>query len=229
MKKLIPLSFLALVLSGCCAFNVSEFPSVVFSKPEGAKANVSVAVNGFEAVVTEYESVYGYSTVYVPGYYGRRHYHVGHYETVSTQTIVPQQRTTDMFLKRAREQLEDAGFVLATATTPEYTVEAHFNGPSVETSDVWCQWGLRLLTVFLLDYEADTWTATMRIRDNRSGRLLLKQEYAQRYQANAFGLIPIFGIAACTETSAAHVQSWCLAALTDRVMADATAFLANGK
>jgi len=227
MKHAALVSLLAVGLSGCWSFNTSEYPSVAFSRPEGTKSNLSVAVNGFEAVITEYESVYGYSTVYVPGYYGHRYYEPGHYETVTTQTIVPQVRTTDMFLKRARAAVEDAGFILATSATPDRTIEVSFSGPSIASGDIWRQWGLRLVTVFFCDYVAESWTATMRIRDNRTGKLLLKREYAQRYESNAFGLIPMFGIASCKGTSSAHAQSWCLAALTDRVMADATAYLAK--
>ena len=76
MKKLIPVMFAA-TLSGCCAFNATDYPQVAVVAPKGDAAKLSVAVTGFEAVVTEYESAYGYSTVYVPGYIGRRHYHPG--------------------------------------------------------------------------------------------------------------------------------------------------------
>lgn len=227
MKKSLLLAALPVVMSGCWTFNESEYPQTAVTRPQGEQAKLAVAVNGFDAVITEYESIYGYSTVYMPGYYGRRHYHPGYYETVSTRTIVPQARTTDMFRKRAQELLEDAGFMLATSVTPDRTVEVSFNGPLVESGDVWSQWGLRLCTIFFCDFEAASWTAKLRIRDNRTGKLLFKNEYVQRYQTNVFGLIPIFGIASCEETSAARIQSWCLAALTDRAMADATAFLAR--
>lgn len=221
----VALAALAAGLAGCCAFNASDYPQVEVIAPQGEAAKLSVAVRGFEASVLEYESVYGYGTVYVPGYLGRRHYHPGHYETVSTHTVIPRKRATDAFLKRAQELLEDAGFTVATAATPDRTVEVHFNGPLVGHGDVWAQWGLRLVTAFLFDYEAQTWTAKLRIRDNRTGKILFKNEYAQRYKANAFGLIPIFGIASCDETSTGYIQSWCLGALTDRAIADAAAFL----
>ena len=227
MKKAFLLVVLPVAVSGCWTFNESEYPRTAVVSPQGEAAKLAVAITGFDAVVTEYESIYGYSTVYTPGYYGHRHYHPGYYSTVSTQTIVPQTRTTDMFRKRAQEELEDAGFVLATTSVPDRTIDVSFCGPLVDSSDIWCQWGLRLCTVFFCDYEAASWTAKLRIRDNRTGKILFKNEYVQRYQTNAMGLIPIFGIASCEGTSAAHVQSWCLAALTDRVMADATAFLAK--
>lgn len=226
MKKLVPVVFAA-AMSGCCAFNATEYPQVAVVAPQGDAAKLAVAVTGFEAVVTEYESMYGYSTVYVPGYLGRRHYHPGHYENVTTHTLIPRTRATDAFLKRAQEMLEDAGFTLATSATPDWTVEVHFNGPAVASGDVWLQWGLRLVSLFTFDFEAATWTAKLRIRDNRTGKIVFRNEYVQGYQANAFGLIPIFGIASCTETSAEFIQSWCLGALTDRTVADAAAFLSN--
>ena len=227
MKKSVLLVVLSATISGCWTFNESEYPQTAVTRPQGERAKLAVAVVGFDAIITEYESIYGYSTVYMPGYYGRRHYHPGYYETVSTRTIVPQTRTTDMFRKRAQEELEDAGFVLATSVTPDRTVEVTFSGPSVDSGDIWSQWGWRLGTVFFCDYDAATWSAKLRIRDNRTGKLLFKNEYAQRYETNVFGLIPIFSIASCEATSPAHIQSWCLAALTDRAMADATSFLSR--
>ena len=225
MKKLVPVVFAA-AMSGCCAFNATDYPQVAVVAPKGDAAKLSVAVTGFEAVVTEYESAYGYSTVYVPGYIGRRHYHPGYYENVTTHTLIPRTRATDVFLRRAQELLEDAGFALASSSaTPDRTVEVHFNGPAVASGDVWLQWGLRLVSLFTFDFEAATWTAKLRIRDNRTGKIIFRNEYVQSYQTNSFGLIPIFGIAACPETSSDFIQSWCLGALTDRAVADAAAFL----
>ena len=40
-------------------------------------------------------------------------------------------------------------------------------------------------------------------------------------------MLPLLGISACDETSQSYIQAWCLSALTDRAVADATAFLSS--
>ena len=86
-----------------------------------------------------------------------------------------------------------------------------------------------LCTLFFCDYSAASWTAKLRIRDNRTGRLAFHGDYVQRYETKVFGLIPLFGISSCDETSYSYMQGWCLSALTDRAVADSTAFLSNAR
>ena len=225
MKK----SFLVLLvaaLAGCWTFNQSEYPQVQVSAAPSNRP--TLAVTGFDAVFTEYVSVGGYQTFYVPGYYGRHHYHPGYYETVSTHTLVPQARTTDAFQKRARDAFEDAGFVVG-ATTPDWTVEVTFEGPFYDSGDASSEVLWLVCTLFFCDYSAQSWNAKLRIRDNRNGQLVFHREYAQRYETNVFGLIPIFGVASCDKTSPTYMQSWCLGALSDRAVADAAAFLGTVK
>lgn len=226
MKRLVCWGFLALGACGCWTFGTSEFPKLAVSAAKGDAGKLTLAVNGFETVFTEYEAIHGYSTVYVPGYFGYRHYRPGYYAVESTMTIIPQLRSSDMFLKRAREELEDAGFSLATAAAvPDVTVEVTFGHNAPANGDAWAKAGWMVLTVFFCDYDADEWTAKLRVRDNKTGKVVFKHEYVQRYETKAFGLVPIFSIAACDETETAYEQSWCLAALTDRAIVDVTAFL----
>ena len=62
--------------------------------PEGR--DVKVALSGFSAILTEYIPVYGYETVYVDrGWHGhgprrRGGWYGGHYETATTETLIPQ-------------------------------------------------------------------------------------------------------------------------------------------
>ena len=228
MKKTFLWLAAAALASGCWTFCESEYPATAVTEARGAATNLTLKVEGFEATVTGVESVHEYSTVYAPGYIGRRRYHPGYYGTVHTCTLVPTARATDAFLKRAKDALEDAGFVLNGGTgTPDYVVEVRFGGPVTSSGDACACWAWRLCTVFFCDYAAESWTAKLRIRDNRTGRIAFHHDYVQRYETNAFGLIPIFGIAGCAETSSAHMQGWCLAALTDRAVADVTAFLSR--
>ena len=213
-----------LAIAGCWTFGETEYPEIAMSQADGSSTNITLTIVGFDAVLTEYEAVHGYSTVYVPGYYGRRYYDPGHFETVPTVALVPQQRSTDMFLRRAQDEFEKAGFVLGAGVTDK-TVEVRFEGPFVASSDEWKQIGWEVLTLFFCDYGSAKWTARLRIRDSKTGRLLFHHDYVQQYETHVFGLIPLFSISSSDATSAASMQTWCLAALTDRAVADATAFL----
>ena len=108
---------------------------------------------------------------------------------------------------------------------PDWTVDVTFAGPVVASGDLACEAAWMLCTLFFCDYSAVSWTAKLRIRDNRTGRLAFSRDYVQRYETKVFGLIPLFGISSCDETSNSYMQGWCLSALTDRAVADATAFL----
>ena len=209
--------------AGCWTFGTSEYPQVALAPAAGMASNVVLRVEGFAATFTEYDAVYGYSTVYVPGVYGRRHYRHGYYETVQTSAFVPSVRSTDAYLKRAKTALEDAGYVVAGAPQPDFVIEVNFGGPTLEPGDFGRGLAWKLCTVFFCDYEAEDWTADLRVRDNRTGRIVLHRNYVQRYETKVFGLIPIFGIASCAETSSSFMRNWCLGALTDRIVADLTA------
>lgn len=229
MKRFVPYTlFLMFVLCGCWTFNRSEYPPVVLAKANGGAAKLMLTVTGFDANITEYEVAHSYSTVYVPGYCGYHRYHPGFTETSSTTMLIPMVRATDMFRTRAQEQFENAGFSIALAPTlPDYVVDARFSGPVVRSGDTCKALAWMVCTLFFCDYTAEEWTAHLRIRDNRTGKVAFTHDYVQRFEANVFGLIPIFSIASCDETSPSNVQSWCLAALTDRMVADAAAFFAD--
>ena len=227
MKKTLLILTCAALVAGCWTFSETDYPSVQISK---AGDGTVVSVTGFEACLTEYEAVHGFSTVYVPGYYGYRYHSPGHYETVQTVSLVPQLRSTDMFLRRAQDELEKAGLTLATdAAAANRAIDVHFEGPFVGTDDEVRRFMWNVFTAFFCDYASTRWTAKLRIRDAKSGKLLFHHDYEQRYETGAFGLVPLFGASSCDKLSPASMQSWCLAALTDRACADATAFLAGEK
>ncbi|MBQ2630190.1 MAG: hypothetical protein IJG13_10985 [Kiritimatiellae bacterium] len=226
MKRLIPL-VAAAILSGCWTFGTSEYPETQVSSAPAA-TNVTVAVSGFSAVLTGYRDLVSFNTVYVPGGYGYRRCYPGYVATVPTHTYIPEAQTTDRYRLRAVDAFERAGYAVGAAV-PDWTVEVTFAGPVVTSGDSACEAAWMLCTLFFCDYSASSWTAKLRVRDNRTGRLVFHRDYMQRYETKVFGLIPLFGISACDETSYSYMQGWCLSALTDRAVADATAFLSSAR
>jgi len=225
MKRVILLAVAASALSGCWTFSTTEYPATQLAQAP-AGTNVTVGVTGFAAMQTLYRDVVGYSTVYVPGCYGRYRCRPGYFATVPSSYMVAEAAPTDVFLLRARDSFERAGYSVGAAT-PDLTVDVVFGGPLVDGGDQAAGLAWPVFTLFFCDYEAVAWTAQLRIRDNRTGKLVFSNDYVQRYETKVFGLIPLFGIASCTETSPGYMQGWCLSALTDRAVADATSFLSS--
>ena len=228
-------AFLALPLviacAGCWTFGTSEYPETALVAARTNSTARAVAVIGFDASLTERLAVAGYQSYYVPTVYAGRRHHVhacypGYYEVVPTTTFVDERRQTDFFLNRAKDILETAGYVIA-APTPTWTVEVRFDGPFSMSGEASKRALWVVGTLFFCDYSSVTWNARLKIRDNRTGELVFSQTYVQPYETKVFGLIPIFGIASCDETSSNAMQVWCLSALTDRALADATSFLST--
>ena len=218
------------LLAGCFTLKQTPMPQVEMSRaPQGA--DVKVAVSGFAATVTDYIPVFGHQTVYVDhgpyyGRHGRRYWGGGHYETVTSETMVPQVRASDAFVTRAQNLLEDAGF-LVRAPQPDYTLEVTFGGPFVRDDERAVEFAWLLCSVLSAEYSTQTWTAKLRIYDAKTGRVAFTREYAQKYEDCAWSPLFFIGLAGRTENSFNFMQSWCLTALTDRTVSDATAFLAQ--
>lgn len=223
MKRILMFAASAAMLSGCWTFGTSEYPAVRIAS---VSTNVTVAVCGFTAVETWYRDVVSVDTVYVPGAYGRRYYHPGYVATVPSHMYIPESQATDRFRMRAVDAFEKAGYTVG-AQTPDWTVDVTFAGPIAASGDGVREAAWMICTLFFCDYSAVSWTARLRVRDNRTGRLVFHNDYEQRYETKVFGLVPLLGISACSETTQSYMQSWCLSALTDRAVADATAFLSQ--
>lgn len=227
MTMLLSAACSAVLLAGCFTVHHSEYPEVQMSRlPEGKR--MSVQLTGFEAALTTYVPVYGYETVYRHhGYYHHGHYRGGYYspETYTTTTYLPQVNPTTAFVERAQEALEGSGY-LVNATGATYRVEVKFAGPVVTDGDRTAEVLWLLLSGLSADYGAQTWTAKLKIYDTASGALVMHSDYTQKYSAAVWGPLPILSPAGSDRTEYNTMQCWALTALTDRTMADASAFLA---
>jgi hypothetical protein len=214
----------ALSLAGCFTVNETPFPSVSTAAAPANKS-INVQLSGFEAAVTTYVPVYGYQTVLSSGCGPRRHHRL-HATTIATETYVPQVNNSTAFIDRATDMLEKCGYVLQT-TNPKYRIEVKFSGPFVTDGEVAKSAAWSLLTVFTADYGTQTWTARLKIHELATGKVVLFRDYTQKYESLVWGPLPIFSPAGSDKSDYNMMQSWCLTALTDRAMADATAFLSK--
>ena len=220
-KTIMTLSMLA--FAGCFTIFESEYPAVEMSS--AGNADIKVQLSGFEAAVTTYEVLYGYETSYRYHYGYRRHYGYWGPSTVMTETYVPQTRATSAYIDRATEILELNGFNPKT-DKPKFRIEVKFGGPFVSDGERAAEAAWTIFSLLTADYGVHTWTAKLKIYDVATGKLLMHYDYSERYSALVWGPIPLFSSAGSDKTSVNSMQNWCLMALTDRAMADATAFLA---
>ena len=216
----------AALTTGCFTVSHTDYPQVQMSRAP-ADRRVSVALSGFEATLTSYVPVYGYSTAWrcSPGYYRHGRYHGGwlYPAPYSTTTYLPQTSETTAFVERAQDALEESGFA-SDQTNVDYRVEVKFSGPVVTDGDRTAQVLWWLCSALSADYGTQTWSAKLKIYD-REGRLVFAHDYTEKYGAAVWGPVPIFSPAGSDQTDYNPMQCWCLNALTDRAMADATAFL----
>ena len=220
-KTIMTLSMLA--FAGCFTIFESEYPAVEMSS--AGNADIKVQLSGFEAAVTTYEVLYGYETSYRYHYGYRRHYGYWGPSTVMTETYVPQTRATSAYIDRATEILELNGFNPKT-DKPKFRIEVKFGGPFVSDGERAAEAAWTIFSLLTADYGVHTWTAKLKVYEVATGKLLMHCDYSERYSALVWGPIPLFSPASSDKTSASTMQGWCLSALTDRAMADATAFLA---
>ena len=223
-KKIISFVLSPILFAGCFTVSETEYPQVAQTSLAKDR-DLPVQLSGFEAAITSYVPVYGYETVLSPGP-GPRHRHHLYATTIQTETYVPQVNNTTAFLDRATDTLEKCGYTLQT-TQPKYRVEVKFSGPFVSGSENGASLAWSVFTVFTTDYGVQTWTARMKIYDVLTGKVCLFRDYTQKYEAYVWGPLPIFSPAGSDKCSYNVMQSWCLTALTDRAMADATAFLST--
>ncbi len=216
------------LLAGCFTLSQSEYPVTQLSAVTNA---VKVQVEGFQASVIDYTPVYSTST-YVThggGWYGPRHYYAGPVVgSYTTQSYVPTLRNTDVFRDRAVSNLEKAGCLLRAAPA-QYTVSGVFGGPTREDTAALKSAGVFLGSILSARFELVTYTAEVKVYEAATGKLVFTRTYAQDYFASGWSPIPLFGIMDFEKVQGEYMKSWCLAALTDRITADITAFFAQLK
>lgn len=220
-------SIVALCLSGCWTVSETEHPTVVIGAVPSGK-DVKVQVSGFDAVFTTYDMAYNYGTATSfggwSGWRGRSRCGGIGTSTYSSTTYIPRREATAAFRDRATDALERAGCIVRTKD-PQYGIEVRFEGPFSESGDGWAEAGWIVFTVFTADFDAQNWVAKLRIHDLKTGRLIHQKDISERDEAIVWGPIPIFSPACSSRTSPDTLKTNCLAALTDRAIAEAVSFL----
>ena len=144
--------------------------------------------------------------------------------TTTTETLIPNVQTTDAYLKRVQSRLEEAGCILRAAP-PVYTVSGEFSGPFNPPGANWRRAGIDLGTALFAMYDTASYTLSVKVYETATGKPVFAQNYEQTYSATGFSPLWLFGLMAYDNITSQFQQGWCLSALTDRAMADVSAFL----
>ena len=200
----------ALMLCGCFTLHETEPVNVQLSKaPKGTDVKIALAAgtgNNMPGLTYPSELVIAKGTTEATGTL-----------TVDTDALTPEVKYT-------------AAIAASLGTSPaDYNVDVTFEGPFISDDERSVEWAWMLCSVLSAEYSVQTWTARLRIYDNKTGRVVFTQDYAQRYQNVVWSPLFFIGLSGYTRNTFNYMQCWCLTALTDRAMADATAFLTAGK
>ena len=183
----------ACALCGCFTWHETAPVQVQMSPAPKGKA-VTVSLSGFAATIVDYIPVYGHQMYYVDGgpvwgRHGRRGWYPGHYETATTETLIPKFEKTEVFRMRARNLFEDNGFLLRAAPS-DYTVDVTFEGPFISDDERSLEYVWMFCSILSAEYAVQNWTAKLRIYDNKTGRVAFTRDYSQKYDNVAWS--PLF-------------------------------------
>jgi len=208
------------LLSGCWTVSETEFPTV--SVPEGK--GVRVRLTNFRTGVYDYCPVEGHESMSTNEV---DELLIG--QDRATQTDVSwmmQYSASGRLVSRTVAELKRKGYEI-NRKNPQYVIEVKFSGPRFPDHDVARQLGYALCTLFTAENMVVIWTAELKVRDGATNKVLFEKSFEQTYDVVIWGPIPIASPACSTKVSYDGANSWALTALNDRVIAEATAFIAG--
>ena len=220
-------SIISLCLAGCWTVRETDHAvPPISSLPAGKETKVRVS--GFESTVMTYDMAYTYGTGNVGGWYDYRGCYRSGFGSgmYSSTTYIPRVEETKVYQDRATDLLEHAGCIVK-AKDPQYGIEVRFDGPFFESGDAWAEVGWLVCTILTADFQAQSWTAKLRIHDLGTGKLLHEKDIVERDEAVVWGPIPLISPSTSPRTSPGTMKEKCLSALTDKAVAEAIAFLST--
>jgi len=211
---------LSLLVAGCWTVSETEYPTVSVTGSKG----VRVRLANFRTGVYEYMPVEGHESMTANA---TDELLIGQARTTQTETSWRMQyAASGRLVSRMVAELKRKGYVI-DMKTPQYVIDVKFSGPEFPGQDALRQLGYCICTLFTAENMVVSWTATLKVRDGVSNKVLYRKDLEQIYDATAWGPIPVASPACCKKISHAGVNSWALTALSDRALADATAFIAS--
>jgi len=213
-------SAVSLLLAGCWTISETEYPSASVTQGKG----IHVKLTNYRTGVYDYVTVEGHESmstnetdVLLVG------------QDRATQTDISwmmQYSAAGRLVSRSVAELKRKGYVI-DIKKPQYILEVSFKGPSFPDYDVLRQLCYAVCTLFTAENMVVIWTSKLKVRDGATNEVLYEKDFEQKYDVTVWGPIPVASPACCSKISYDGANSWALTALTDQVVAEATAFIAS--
>jgi len=210
----------SLFLAGCWTVSETEYPTVSVAEGKG----VRVKLANFRSGIYNYVPVEGHESMTT---------------NAMDELLVNQTRVTDTetswrmqhaasgrLVSRMVAELKRRGYVI-DMKKPQYVIDVQFSGPVFPGYDVLRQVCYGICTLFTAENMSVTWSATLKVRDGATDKVVYRKDFEQTYDVTVWGPVPVASPACCAKTSHAGANSWALTALADCALADATAFIAG--
>jgi len=218
MKVTSLLPVLSLLIVGCWTVSETEYPTVAVTPSQG----VRVKLTNFRTGDYNYLPVEGHEsmsgTEIDPLLIGPDR------ETQTETSWRMQHAASGRRTSRMVAELKRKGYVI-DMRKPQYVIDVKFSEPTWPDNDVLRQLGYCICTLFTAENMIVTWTARLTIRDGVTNKVLYRKDFEQTYDITVWGPIPVGSPACCEKSSHTGVNSWTLTALSDRAIAEATAFI----
>lgn len=212
-------------LSGCWTVSETEFPVVsTASAPVGKSVIVKFA--NFRTGVYDYKPVEGHETMQCAADAAEIKKEFQQDYVDSSMSWMLQKSASGTLVSRAISEFRRQGYVI-NPNRAKYMIEVSFKGPVLPDYDVLRQCGYYLCTLFTAENTKMTWSAELHVRNAKTDESLFSKSYDQEYEITTWGPLPLLSPCFSLKTSVNCASCWALTALTDRAIADATAFLAD--
>lgn len=224
-NNLLLASSVAVLLSGCWTVSETEYPAVTTTAAPSGKS-VIVKLANFRTGVYDYKMVEGHETMQGAADKDEVEKNFQQAYVDSKMSWMLQKSASGSLSSRAMVELRRQGFIV-DPDRAKYMIEVAFTGPELPDCDVLRMCGYYLCTLFTAENAKVTWSAKLNVRDAKTDKSLFEKDYTQEYAITTWGPLPLLSPCFSLKTSGVYVNSWALTALTDAVIADATAFIAK--
>ena len=226
-SSFIIVGLLSLSVSGCWTVSETEFPQVEVTQAPAGKP-ITVKLSNYRTGVYDYVPVEGHEAM------SNACAKASAEESKRQQAAYVdltmgwglQNSASGRLVSRSIAELERKGYKIDRENA-EYIIELKFEN---EPDDhVLRQVGYMICTLFTAEKNEVDWKAHLAVYDSTYEKVLFSKDYEQNYQVTMWGPIPVASPACSKKNTDRAGNSWALTALSDRALADATAFIAGQK
>ena len=224
-SSFVVVGLLSLAVSGCWTVSETEFPQVEVTQAPAGKP-ITVKLSNYRTGVYDYVPVEGHEAMsnacaQASAEESKRQQAA---YVDSTMGWGLQNSASGRLVSRSIAELERKGYKIDRENA-EYIIELKFE--SEPDDHVLRQVGYMICTLFTAEKNEVDWKAHLAVYDSAYEKVLFSKDYEQNYQVTMWGPIPVASPACSKKSTDRAGNSWALTALSDRALADATAFIAG--